>query len=184
MMTNQNIYWTLLEHNQWNLYIASTDKGLCYVSGNNQSFQEFMNWKNKHLNKNIIQQNDEKNKNYINQLIEYLDGTRQQFDIPIDVYGTDFQKKVWLTLCQVSYSHLSTYSEVAKKIGSERAVRAVGTAIGANPILIVVPCHRIIGKNGTLTGYRGGLDMKQQLLKLEGTIEYNKNYRLKIKNNI
>lgn len=171
-ITNQNIYWTLLQHNQWNLYIASTDKGLCYVSGNNQPFQVFMDWKNKQLAESILQQNHDKNTPYIKQLIGYLDGTRKQFDLPIDIYGTDFQKKVWYTLCRVPYNHLSTYSEVAKKIENEKAVRAVGTAIGANPILIVVPCHRIIGKNGTLTGYRGGLEMKQQLLKLEGTIAH------------
>jgi len=107
-------------------------------------------------------------KPYISQLIEYLNGQRKEFSLPFDLHGTPFQQEVWKALCDIPYGKTTTYGEVARQIGNPKAVRAVGGAIGSNPLSIVIPCHRVIGKNGSLTGYSGGLDVKKRLLDLEG----------------
>ncbi len=101
------------------------------------------------------------------QLDGYLSGTRKEFDIPILMVGSEFQKSVWRALLQVPYSSTSTYLQLAKNINNEKAVRAVASANGANSIAIIIPCHRIIGSDGELVGYGGGLPVKKWLLKLE-----------------
>ena len=101
------------------------------------------------------------------QIDEYLSGTRREFDIPLLLVGTAFQKSVWEALLRVPYGATSTYKRIAEDIGSQRAVRAVGNACKANPIGIIVPCHRIIGSGGGLVGYGGGLSLKRRLLDLE-----------------
>lgn len=98
------------------------------------------------------------------QLDAYWQGELFDFDLPLAPGGTPFQNKVWAALRTIPYGTTASYGEIARKIGSPTAARAVGAANGRNPIAIVVPCHRVIGANGTLTGYAGGLDMKQQLL--------------------
>ena len=98
---------------------------------------------------------------------EYFAGKRKNFSVPFGCEGTVFQKNVWRVLQNVRYGTTSTYSEIAAKIGQPRAVRAVATAIGHNPICIVLPCHGILAKNGELAGYAGGLERKAKLLKLE-----------------
>ena len=102
------------------------------------------------------------------QLREYFDGTRRSFDLPLAPRGTDFQKKVWLCLRQIPYGQTRTYGDIARQLGTPSASRAVGAANGRNPIPIIVPCHRVIGSNGTLTGFGGGLHNKALLLSLEG----------------
>ena len=102
------------------------------------------------------------------QLQAYFDGTLREFDLPLCPSGTAFQNQVWNALQQVKYGETASYLDIAKTIGNPKAVRAVGMANGRNPIAIVVPCHRIIGSNKTLTGYAGGLPRKQYLLNLEG----------------
>jgi len=96
-----------------------------------------------------------------------LDGQRKNFTAAITLHGTAFQQSVWQALLEIPHGETVSYSDIAERIGNPKAVRAVGTAIGANPMLIIVPCHRVIGKNGSLTGFRGGLEMKIQLLDLE-----------------
>lgn len=101
------------------------------------------------------------------QLREYFSGRRRQFDLPLAPKGTPFQKKVWAALCEIPYGETRTYGQIAEKVGNPKASRAVGMANHNNPIMIVIPCHRVIGANGSLTGYAGGLSVKQQLLDLE-----------------
>lgn len=101
------------------------------------------------------------------QLDEYLEGQRKGFDIPVLMLGTDFQKDVWNAVRKVPYGATSTYSQIARDIGKERAVRAVGNAMATNPISIIIPCHRIVGSGGELVGYGGGLSLKRRLLTLE-----------------
>ena len=101
------------------------------------------------------------------QLSEYLKGERQMFDFPLNPRGTDFQKRVWRALCDIPYGETRSYKQIAEAIGSPKAVRAVGMANNRNPITIVVPCHRVIGADGKLVGYGGGLEMKEFLLRLE-----------------
>lgn len=101
------------------------------------------------------------------QITEYLEGKRKEFTLPLLIKGTTFQEKVWNELLKIPYGETKTYVEIAKKIGKEKASRAVGGACHNNPIMIVVPCHRVIGSNKKLVGYAGGLDIKEMLLKLE-----------------
>jgi len=102
------------------------------------------------------------------QLKEYFQGRRTCFSLPLDASGTEFQSNVWSALQQIPFGELRSYRDIAIAIGNRKAVRAVGAANGRNPIPIVVPCHRVIGSNGTLTGFAGGLEAKRGLLALEG----------------
>ena len=101
------------------------------------------------------------------QLLEYLSGARRSFDLPLDPAGTAFQRSVWEALRAIPYGQTRTYGEMAAAVGRPRAVRAVGQANHVNPLPIFIPCHRVVGKNGALTGYAGGLDLKGALLALE-----------------
>ena len=101
------------------------------------------------------------------QLIEYFKGKRQMFDIPLGLYGTDFQLSVWQELRHIPYGETISYGEQARRLGDKNKARAVGLANGLNPISIIVPCHRVIGSNGSLTGFGGGLDNKVRLLAIE-----------------
>ncbi|AXK44515.1 methylated-DNA--[protein]-cysteine S-methyltransferase [Brachybacterium saurashtrense] len=102
------------------------------------------------------------------QLREYLDGEREAFDLPTAARGTDFQQAVWRHLTTIPRGATTTYGAIARALGTPRAAQAVGAAVGANPLSIVVPCHRVLGSTGSLTGYAGGLDTKRALLRLEG----------------
>lgn len=106
-------------------------------------------------------------KEAIKQLEEYFEGKRNFFDLPLNPEGTEFQKKVWNALKEIPFGETRSYGEIAKKIGNEKAARAVGMANNRNPISIIIPCHRVIGANGKLVGYGGGLDIKEKLLEVE-----------------
>lgn len=108
-------------------------------------------------NENLIQK----------QFTEYEKGIRKVFDLPLNLKGTEFQKKVWNALLEIPYGETRSYQEIAIQIGNPKAVRAVGGACNRNPIGIIVPCHRVVGKNGSLTGYAGGLEYKKLLLEKE-----------------
>ncbi len=108
--------------------------------------------------------NDEIFTDVCQQLDEYFAGSRTEFNIALAPAGTPFQKKVWQALCTIKQGETKTYAWLAKEINNEKAVRAVGSANGANPIALIVPCHRVIGSNGKLTGYAGGLALKAKLL--------------------
>ena len=105
------------------------------------------------------------------QLDEYFAGNRRTFDLPLAPAGTAFQKSVWRALLRIPYGRTTSYGALADKLGKPTACRAVGAANGRNPLPIVVPCHRVIGSNGRLTGYAGGLEAKQRLLELEGALD-------------
>jgi len=104
------------------------------------------------------------------QLREYFAGVRREFDVPLAPQGTPFQRRVWDALLEVGYGRTATYADIARAIDHPRSVRAVGLANGRNPIPIIIPCHRIIGSDGSLTGYGGGLAIKRKLLELEGAV--------------
>ena len=105
------------------------------------------------------------------QLTEYFAGKRSSFDLPLDLAnGSAFQQSVWRSLLQIPYGRYSTYGELAQHLGQAQAARAVGMAVGRNPLSIIVPCHRVVGANGALTGYAGGLWRKMDLLQREGTL--------------
>lgn len=169
-MTNKSsktIYWSNLSYEDWNLYIAATEEGLCFVGSQNQPFEELEAWANTRYPGYDLIRDDEKLRPYIEELVQYLQGKLEQFSIPFSYQGTPFQEAIWKALCDIPYGQTCSYSDIARYIQKPAAVRAVGAAIGANPILITIPCHRVIGKNGSLTGYRGGIEMKTKLLELE-----------------
>lgn len=105
------------------------------------------------------------------QLDEFFDGRRRHFDLPLAASGTQFQREVWSQLTKIPFGEVRSYRDIAAEIGRPTAVRAVGAANGRNPLPIVVPCHRVIGADGSLTGFAGGLERKRQLLVLEGYLE-------------
>ncbi|CAM4223203.1 methylated-DNA--[protein]-cysteine S-methyltransferase [Lederbergia lenta] len=169
----QVIEWSILEYDLGQLYIAKTEKGLCYIGSPGQLYEEFEAWIQKHFPKAILIEKQETLKPYLSELREYFEGDRQSFSLPVDIKGTPFQEEIWEALKQIPYGKTYSYSDIAEMIKRPKAVRAVGSAIGANPVLITVPCHRVIGKNGAITGYRGGTEMKRYLLQLEGGTQKN-----------
>ena len=107
----------------------------------------------------------------VEQLAMYFDGTLKVFDLPLDLRGTDFQKRVWKLLLDIPFGQTRTYGDIARTLGNVEASQAVGAANGKNPVAIVVPCHRVIGASGHLTGYAGGMEKKKFLLTHEGVIQ-------------
>lgn len=152
--------------------LAMSKQGLCYIGLPNTDQTTMLEFLNRHYLGAQIKQSHDGSSEVRSQLDEYFSGTRTNFDIPTDFQGTPFQIAVWRTLATIPYGQLWSYGDVARAIGNEKAARAVGTANGQNPIPIVVPCHRVIGSNGMLTGYRGGLRLKERLLQLEGVKTY------------
>lgn len=110
---------------------------------------------------------DKEDYNYHHEIIKYLEGDLKAFTLPFSFKGTEFQMKVWKELLNIPYGETRTYKEVAEKIGCPKGFRAVGNALNKNPIAIIVPCHRVVGSNGKLVGFAGGLDLKEKLLELE-----------------
>ena len=133
------------------------------------------------LRAEFVESSDEVIDKTIEQLDEYLSGDRNKFDIPLLMVGTEFQKSVWNALIKVPYGTTSTYLQLAENINNKKAVRAVASANGANAISIIIPCHRIIGSDGALVGYAGGLPAKKYLLEMEqgtGSVTDNQQYHL------
>ena len=148
--------------------LGSYDENLCMVDFRYRKMRKTVDDRiKKGLNAEFIERDDEILQKTRVQLDEYFNLERKEFNVPILMVGTDFQKSVWKALLKVPYSTTSTYLQLAKDIGNEKAVRAVANANGANAIGIIIPCHRIIGSNGELTGYAGGLPLKKRLLELE-----------------
>ena len=144
------------------LHLAATNDALLAIHHNLKRMEDW--------NKNTIAFKNDKNiiiEKTINELSEYFDGKRKKFNIPIQLSGTQFQLKAWDALNKIPYAKTVSYSEQAKISGNPKATRAIGNANNANPISIIVPCHRVIGKSGKLVGYGGGLDRKNYLLDLE-----------------
>lgn len=164
---NLEIYWTLFVHEEWSMLLAATSRGLCYVGSLNKSLEELANWVESRFPGSSLIQDDQRLQPYATELLEYFQGKRKSFTVPYEFNGTPFQLAVWNALCEIPYGQTQSYSDIANYIRNPASVRAVGAAIGSNSILITIPCHRVIGKNGSLTGYRGGLDMKTKLLQLE-----------------
>lgn len=145
------------------LTIICTDDALLEIHFNKVIFSDEVPGKH-------IEKLNEVSMRTVTQLEEYFLGKREQFDIPLAPTGTIFQKKVWNALCHIPYGETRTYKEIAISIGNPKACRAVGMANNRNPIPIIIPCHRVIGADGTLIGYGGGLEKKEWLLQVEKKI--------------
>lgn len=163
----ENVYWSHFQVNDWNIYLAKTDEGICYIGSPNEPFSEVETWINKKIpNATLIKSNDSL-ENEMAELSEYIQGKRKNFTVKTELIGTDFQQAIWHASDTIPYGETRTYSELAEQINRPNAVRAVGTAIGANPLLFMIPCHRIVAKDGGLAGFRAGIDVKKALLTLE-----------------
>ena len=144
--------------------ITANDQGitaLAFQQGNAALKYDEQKITNSEKSREILQQTQQ-------QLTEYFAHQRTRFDLPLAAIGTAFQQQVWQALLEIDCGETKSYAWIAKKINNEKAVRAVGAANGANPIALIVPCHRVIGSNGKLTGYAGGLPLKEKLLRHEG----------------
>lgn len=161
----ENVVWTEMYYHHWHFHLGATAKGLCYVTLPNENYATFEKWAYKHHFQ--IHQNAKAMEPYVRELMEYFDGERVTFTVPLDLRGTPFQLRVWQMLRQIPYGETRSYSDLASSIGAPTATRAVASANGANPLPIMVPCHRVIGKTGALRGYRGGIEVKQALLEHE-----------------
>ncbi len=150
------------------LILGSYKNKLCMLDYRYRKMRTTVNKRIKNgLNAEFIEQDNAVLQTTRQQLREYLCGERKQFDIPLLMIGTDFQKQVWRALLEIDYGKVATYLDLAKKIDNAKAVRAVASANGANSIGVIIPCHRIIGSNGKLVGFAGGLHVKKKLLNLE-----------------
>ncbi len=167
---NGRVYCTSFDSRIGHIYIASTDEGLCRVSIPKETKKDFFNWLNAHFEIDAVLENKSRNKEYIEQINRYLNGKLVQFTFPLDLKGTPFQSRVWKELSKIPYGTTISYRQLAKKVGVPKGFQAVGRANGANPVPIVVPCHRVIGSDGSLIGYAAGVKTKEFLLRLEGAI--------------
>jgi O-6-methylguanine DNA methyltransferase len=166
-MTEQ-IWYAPVKTTWGSFMIASTDKGICRLQFLRDNVEVFFSWLEKRLG---TRGNPDKARiqDTAKELQEYLAGRRRCFDSPLDLRGTPFQLKVWEQLRSIPYGETASYGEIAKAVGVPRGARAVGMANHTNPVLLMVPCHRVIGSSGGLTGFGCGLDLKQKLLDLEIT---------------
>ncbi|PIC70353.1 cysteine methyltransferase [Sporosarcina sp. P16b] len=163
------IYWTNFDFNEWIVTIAATKQGLCYAGLAEDSVERMKDWSYRFDTVDLIE-DETKLGVYISKMKEYLSGTTKDFSvIPLDLKGTSFQLQVWEALQRIPYGETMTYSEIAEQIGKSSSVRAVASAIGKNPVMVVVPCHRVIAKDGSLSGYRDGRNQKAKLILLEST---------------
>lgn len=147
--------------------LGSSDKGLCWLELPTSAGRGFDGWRRVHAPEAEIVPDATANASAREQILEYLAGDRIHFELPLDVRATDFQHAVYEQLLAIPYGETRSYAEVAAAAGNPKAVRATGAANGANPLALVVPCHRVIATGGKLGGYGGGLDLKARLLAME-----------------
>ncbi|MGA9117912.1 MAG: methylated-DNA--[protein]-cysteine S-methyltransferase [Bacteroidota bacterium] len=164
------VYCTSFESKIGLIYIASTDKGVCKVSVPKQSKRDFLRWLRENFDDSEVVDNKSKNRDVIDQLNRYFNGRLAKFTLPIDLLGTPFQQRVWRELSKISYGTTITYKQLAKRLGTSKGFQAVGRANAANPVPIIIPCHRVVGANGSLVGYASGIKTKEFLLRLEGAL--------------
>ena len=150
------------------VWVASTDIGICKISLGSDRSGAFMGWLSEHVAELEPREDGDVMAFATAQLVEYFSGSRRTFDLPLDVRGTAFQRMVWSQVIRIPYGATATYGDIAQLVGKPKASRAVGSAVGANPLPIVIPCHRVIGSRGNLVGFGAGLDVKESLLELEG----------------
>jgi AraC family transcriptional regulator of adaptative response/methylated-DNA-[protein]-cysteine methyltransferase len=160
------IHYTVTESVMGWLLVGATERGICSITLGETESEAFMRFKNE-FPRATLQRNDEALKPAVSQVIAYFKGWQPHFELPLDLRVTAFQKRVLEELCRIGYGQTRTYSEIAAAIGSPKSARAVGRACATNPVPFVVPCHRVVGQDGSLTGYAYGVDLKRTLLEME-----------------
>ncbi|MBU9720857.1 MULTISPECIES: methylated-DNA--[protein]-cysteine S-methyltransferase [Bacillaceae] len=167
------IYYDEMDSPIGMLTVGKTKKGICFIEFGSMkdTISCIETWLKKKFMNVSLERNEEELKQAFEQLNEYFRGQRTNFDLPLDLIGTRFQTLVWNKVREIPYGVTKSYKQIALEIGAPKAVRAIGGANNRNPIPVIIPCHRVIGSNGSMVGYGGGLDKKEQLLRLEGAIE-------------
>jgi methylated-DNA-[protein]-cysteine S-methyltransferase len=158
----EKLYGSTLSWEGWTFRVLSSRVGLRWIELAPTAFDQL----GRRLRARVLP-DDDPNGVTLREIHEYLHGARDAFSVGLDLRGTPFQRSVWEAITAIPYGGTTSYAEVAASIGRPRALRAVGQAVGANPVPIVIPCHRVIGKSGRLIGYGGGLPLKERLLALE-----------------
>lgn len=167
-MIMSSLYIDKVESNIWSGFLVVSDQGLAYVSHYTKDLNDVTSWQSKNYPNSILVSDSEKVALYKKQFQEYLNGNRFEFDFPIDLNGSPFQMKVWNALLDIPYGQTASYLDLAFKLNRDhKSAQAIGGAVGANPLSIVYPCHRVVGNDGSLTGYAGGLEIKKALLNHE-----------------
>lgn len=172
-MPREEIYYASFDTPLGRMHLASTVRGVCRVRLPTEDEEGFFRWLNRKFGAEGLVEVGENGsfvEEAIAQLRRYLKGELREFSCPVDLRGTPFQQAVWLEIKGISYGMTASYGDVARAIGRPKAFRAVGRAVGANPVPIIIPCHRVVGQDGSLRGYGGGLALKEALLRLEGAI--------------
>jgi methylated-DNA-[protein]-cysteine S-methyltransferase len=164
------VFCTSFESKIGLIYVASTEKGVCKLSLPRQSKREFLRWLRDNFDDNEVVDNKSQNRDTIDQLSRYFNGRLAKFTVGVDLRGTPFQLRVWKELNKISYGSTITYKQLAKRLGTSRGFQAIGRANAANPVPIIIPCHRVLGANGSLIGYASGVKTKEFLLRLEGAL--------------
>lgn len=164
------VYCTSFDSKIGLIYIASTDNGVCKVSIPRESKKQFLHFLRENFSDSEVRDNKSRNKEAIDQMSRYFNGRLAKFTVPVDLLGTPFQRRVWKELTKIPYGTTISYKQLAKRIGTSRGFQAVGRANAVNPVPIIIPCHRVIGTDGSLVGYGAGIKTKEFLLKLEGAL--------------
>lgn len=159
-----------LETSNWTLELYSSEAGLVALGLSADARPKLERWLARFYDGERVYPAETGHDLYRCQLEEYFDGRRRLFELPLDLRGSAFQKDVWTAVANIPFGCTASYGQIAQLVGRPRASRAVGAADGQNPVPIVVPCHRVIGSDGSLTGYSSGLPLKRQLLALEGLL--------------
>ncbi len=168
MKPNTTLLYTAFGSPIGKIFLALTEKGLCAV-GINEREKDFINALEKAYNIKPVKDNTAFSE-FARLLKRYLNGERLEIEIPLDMKGTDFEKRVWKTLLKIPYGRTKSYGEIAREIDLPKGARAVGNACGKNPIPIIIPCHRVVAGNSGLGGYSGGIGIKKRLLRIEGVL--------------
>lgn len=152
------------------VYVASTEKGVCKISIPGQTKKDFIAWMEKRADGGSITESKRKHKAVVDQLNRYFNRKLVKFNVRLDLLGTDFQRTVWKELRRIRYGTSITYKDLAHRVGRPHGAQSVGRANGANPIPIIIPCHRVVGSDSRLVGYAAGIKTKEFLLRLEGAL--------------
>jgi O-6-methylguanine DNA methyltransferase len=164
------VYCTSFESRIGRIYVASSERGVCKISVPNETHKNFLGWLRQHYQQDAVVDNRSKNKDIIDQLNRYFNGKLVKFNCAVDLRGTPFQLRVWKALTKIAYGSTASYKQIAQRISAPNAYQAIGRANAVNPLPIIVPCHRIVGADGSLVGYSCGIKTKEFLLRLEGAI--------------
>ena len=160
------LYYARMDSPIGSLVIGISDKGLAIIEFDQGEFPKGRLAQSAHW-----EESPRHAEPVVRELREYFDRTRREFTVPLDLHGTEFQKKCWRTLLKIPYGKTKSYGDIARAVGSPQGFRAVGMANHDNPVPIIVPCHRVLASDGSLHGYGGGLDIKRKLLELEGVLQ-------------